>query len=118
MSSLGSLAQAGRVRARLWLWWWLWGGRHLLTSPVSMVMYVTGRQRAMLALTAIGLVQRVGAVAIALTGSLNAPVLGFVVGSIAYYLTVLGFVLVAAGAKPRDLPNLLKAFGDWRVTLF
>ena len=98
---------------------WLvpWMALQFIASPVSMVMYVTGRQRAMLALTAIGLVQRMGAVAISLTGDLNAPVLGFVVGSIAYYLTVLGFVLVAAGAKPRDLMGLLKAFGDWRIIL-
>jgi O-antigen/teichoic acid export membrane protein len=108
-----SWARSGEIMA----WLVPWMALQFITSPVSMVMYVTGRQRAMLALTAIGLVQRVGAVAIALTGSLNVPVLGFVLGSIAYYLTVLGFVLVAAGAKPRDLPNLLKAFGDWRVIL-
>lgn len=96
---------------------WLvpWMALQFIASPVSMVMFVVGRQRAMLVLTTMGLVMRAGGVMVAMQLSGVSPIAGFVIGSIAYYAMVAGFVMAAAGMDKRQYLSLLGSFGDWRV---
>lgn len=94
-----------------------WIVLQFIVSPVSMIMYVVGRQRAMLAMTAAGIVLRVGAVLLAMQFEIGSPVLGLVAGSFAYYLTVTGFVLVATGTAPRRWLPLFGTLLNWRVLL-
>jgi O-antigen/teichoic acid export membrane protein len=96
---------------------WLvpWMALQFVASPVSMVMFVVGRQRAMLALTTLGLIMRVGGALLALQFGPVALVAGLVAGSIAYYLAVAVFVMAAAGFSARQVLSLLAAFLDWRV---
>jgi O-antigen/teichoic acid export membrane protein len=95
---------------------WLvpWMALQFIASPVSMVMFVVGRQLAMLALTMLGLGLRVGAVWIALILPGAHAIAGFVIGSILYYLLVLAFVLSAAGISARQAFALPAACFDWR----
>ncbi len=103
-------ARSGQIVA----WLVPWMALQFIASPVSMVMFVVGRQRAMLALTTLGLGLRVGAVWIALNLP-SAPVIaGFVTGSILYYLAVLAFVLSAAGISARQALALPATCLDWR----
>jgi O-antigen/teichoic acid export membrane protein len=96
-------------------WMIPWMALQFISSPVSMVMYVVGRQRAMLVLTTLGLIFRVGGVAIALqTPSMNL-IGGFVVGSVSYYIAVLIFVSTAAGFNRRHYACLFGGFFDWRL---
>lgn len=104
-------ARAGEIVTWLVPWMVL----QFIASPVSMVMYVVGRQKAMLALTMLGVVMRVGGVLIALRATLDSLVAGFVLGSIAYYLAVMGFVMNAAGFALEQWVSLLKTFFDWRL---
>ncbi len=77
-------------------WMVPWLALQFIASPVSMVMYVTGRQRGMLALTTLGLFLRVGCTVIAYKFGVISPILGFVVGSIVYYISVMVCVIYAA----------------------
>ena len=104
-------ARAGVIVA----WLVPWMALQFVASPVSMVMFVVGRQRAMLVLTTLGAVLRIGGVLICMTTSLAEPIAGFIVGSMAYYAAVLAFVLSAAGASPPQIAALLKSAADWRV---
>ncbi|MFM8635763.1 MAG: lipopolysaccharide biosynthesis protein [Planctomycetia bacterium] len=96
---------------------WLvpWMVLQFVASPVSMVMFVVGRQRAMLMLTMLGVVLRVGFVWIAVSLADVGAVIALAVGSILYYLAVLAYVLNAAGIRPRQAVALPAAFLDWRV---
>ncbi len=77
-------------------WMIPWIALQFITSPVSMVLYVVGRQRAMLVLTTLGFVVRVGSVLLALHLVVS-PVAGFAIGSAIFYVLLLSFVLSAAG---------------------
>jgi O-antigen/teichoic acid export membrane protein len=96
---------------------WLtpWMALQFFASPVSMVMYVVGRQKAMLALTTIGFLLRVGGVLLATQVFDVSAIGGFIAGSVAYYAAVAGFVIAAAGLANRQGFPLLAAFLDWRV---
>lgn len=98
---------------------WLvpWMALQFIASPVSMVMYVVGRQRAMLVLTTLGAVLRIGGVFLGMTGVLPTLIAGFIAGSILYYAAVLGFVLIAAGASSRQATELMSTFLGWRFLL-
>lgn len=104
-------ARAGVIVA----WLVPWMALQFIASPVSMVMFVVGRQRAMLVLTTLGAVLRIGGVLICMTTSLGEPIAGFIVGSIAYYTVALAFVLSAAGASSPQVTALFKSAADWRV---
>jgi O-antigen/teichoic acid export membrane protein len=104
-------ARAGQIVTWLVPWMVL----QFIASPVSMVMFVVGRQGAMLFLTTLGLFMRTGGVLIAIQLSGVSPIVGFVIGSIAYYAMVAGFVMAAAGMNKRQCMSLLSSFGDWRV---
>jgi len=97
---------------------WLvpWMALQFIASPVSMVMFVVGRQRAMLALTSFGLVARIGSVALFAHLSPWSPVMGLIVGSIAYYSAVTGFVTAAAGFTRHEYMQLILTVADWRVS--
>ncbi len=103
-------ARAGEIVA----WLVPWMALQFIASPVSMVMFVVGRQRAMLALTTLGLGLRVGAVWIALMLPGAHVIAGFVTGSILYYLAVLAFVVSAAGITGRQALALPATCLDWR----
>lgn len=81
-------------------WMAPWMALQFITSPVSMVLLITNRQPAMLALTTIGLVARVGTVGafFALLGPQYA-VIGLVVGSLIYYAVVFVFATRAANFR-------------------
>lgn len=96
---------------------WLtpWMALQFIASPVSMVMYVVGGQKAMLVLTTLGFLLRVGSVLLA-TQVFDVPAIGsFVAGSVAYYAAVTGFVIATAGLANRQGFSLLTALLDWRV---
>lgn len=104
-------ARAGEIV----VWLVPWMALQFIASPVSMVMFVVGRQRAMLVLTTLGLMMRVGGVLVAMQLAGVSPIVGFVIGSIAYYATVAGFVMAAAAMDKRQYLSLLGSLGDWRV---
>lgn len=96
---------------------WLvpWMALQFIASPVSMVMYVVGRQRAMLALTTLGLILRVGGTVIALNSDSISLVLGLVLGSIAYYLAVMIFVIFAAQISRQQALSILRTLLEWQI---
>jgi O-antigen/teichoic acid export membrane protein len=97
---------------------WLvpWMALQFIASPVSMVMYVTGRQREMFVLTLLGLILRVGGVAIAAVwGGEAFLVIGLVIGSSVYYALVLAFVTQAAGFRFADYRALLHSILSWTI---
>lgn len=103
-------ARSGQIAA--WLVPWL--ALQFIVSPVSMVMYVTGHQRAMFVLTSLGLIARVGGVAIAAVWAGEAfLVIGLVIGSLVYYALVLAFVTSTAGFKQTDYRALLRSLLNW-----
>jgi O-antigen/teichoic acid export membrane protein len=106
-------SRAGEIVA----WMVPWMALQFISSPVSLVMYVVGRQRAMLVLTTLGLIFRVGGVVTALQISTLGLVGGFVVGSVSYYIAVLIFVSVAAGFDRRRYARLFASFFDWRLLI-
>ncbi len=103
--------RAGKIVA----WLAPWMALQFISSPVSMVMFVVGRQQAMLVLTTLGLMIRTGGVIVAMQLPSVSPIVGFVIGSIVYYVMVAGFVMAAAGMTKREYLLLLRSLGDWRV---
>ena len=92
-----------------------WMGLQFIASPVSTIMYIVGRQRAMLVLTIIGFFLRVGFVWLAVNFHEVGAVQAFITGSTLYYLTVLLFVLNAANVSKRQASILVLSYFDWRV---
>lgn len=92
-----------------------WMAIQFVASPVSTVMYVTGRQRAMLVMTVIGLIQRMGGVLLAnlfFPGSITE---GLAIGCAAYYVSVLVWVTNAAGFKAGHYIALLRSSLHWSI---
>lgn len=84
---------------------WLvpWMALQFIASPVSMVMFVVGRQRAMLALTAFGAAIRNGSVMIA-SGSDFAIVAVFAISSAAFYaVCCVTFILAARKGTVKEV---------------
>lgn len=108
-------ARSGQIITLLVPWMVL----QFIASPVSMVMYVTGRQRAMLLLTVLGAVLRIGGVLLGTfqPGLLVSPVVGFVCGSIAYYGLVWLFVCSAAGFGTMHYGQALRALAWWPIVM-
>jgi O-antigen/teichoic acid export membrane protein len=104
-------ARAGEIVS----WLVPWMALQFIASPVSMVMYVTGRQRAMLVLTLAGFALRVGGVLIARAAFPEHLIIGLVFGSIAYYICVGASVCHAAGFSAVQYPKLLAAFTHWSI---
>lgn len=96
---------------------WLvpWMALQFIASPVSIVMYVVGRQRAMLALTALGFILRVGGTVLALDSDYMSPVLGLALGSVSYYLAVVIFVISAAQISRQQVLHLVRTLLQWQV---
>lgn len=90
-------ARSGEIVA----WMVPWMALQFIASPVSMVMFVVGRQRAMLGLTTLGLGLRVSCSTLAVTTELP-PVELFAVVSAAFYLVCI-IVFTSAVRSPR--PN-------------
>ncbi len=89
----------------------------LLVSPVSMALYVTNHQRMMLVLTLLGFFLRVGGVIISERFFLGTGVIGFVLGSLAYYLVLFFSILLAVRINKYEMIKLIKTFFDFRVSL-
>lgn len=88
-------ARAGTIVA----WLVPWMALQFIASPVSMVLHTVGRQNWAMYLQVVGLIVRVGAVALAI--SMNAgPVVAFALGSAVFYGLYTGVVILAARAKP------------------
>lgn len=87
-----------------------WNYLQFIISPVSTVLHATGMQKEMLAMTVIGLVQRVGVVIISIEWNLALPVEAFIVGSVMYYMTVFGFVVFSAKISISKLRGLALIF--------
>lgn len=82
------------------VWMIPWIALQFIASPVSMVMFVTGRQRGMLALTAFGFTIRAGAVWLA-TQSGYSPVETFAVLSAVFYAVCAAIFIHAAHRSSR-----------------
>ena len=84
-------------------WMSPWFVVQFLTSPVSMALHVTGRQRMALALQLFGLVFRVGSVAGA--GLLAEHYIGevYAVSGFIFYSMYFGVVITLSGSKPSKL---------------
>jgi O-antigen/teichoic acid export membrane protein len=108
-----SWVRAGEIVSLLTPWMVL----QFIGSPVSMVMYVVGKDRFMLLLTSIGFLMRVGGVLSAIYLLSYSPVKGLVLASACYYLLVISFVLVFSGISIRQFYLLLLAFLDSRVLI-
>lgn len=108
-----SWVRAGEIVSLLTPWMIL----QFIGSPVSMVMYVVGKDRFMLLLTSIGFLMRIGGVLSAIHLLSFSPVKGLVLASVCYYLLVISFVLVSAGISLRQFYSLLLIFLDWRVLI-
>lgn len=104
-------ARAGEIVTWLMPWMVL----QFIASPGSIVMFVVGRQRAMLALTTAGFILRVGGVGIALMVAPEGAIRGLVIGSVCYYALVLAFVVNAAGMNSKEVSQLLGSCVDKRL---
>ncbi|WP_297758814.1 oligosaccharide flippase family protein [uncultured Shimia sp.] len=82
---------------------WLvpWMALQFIASPVSMVMFVVGRQRAMLALTTFGACIRIGSVLYAIVAGLSAVAM-FAVTSAVFYTVCCAIFILAARAKSSE----------------
>ncbi len=84
-------------------WMTPWFVLQFLASPVSMVMHITGRQRAMLALTVAGLCMRFGAVAGAYYAARGHMSELFAVAGAVFYAVCCGLFYRCAGVGKRDI---------------
>lgn len=98
---------------------WLipWMVLQFIGSPVSMALYVTGKQKQTLILTAAGLCFRLGGVLIAMYFTTASLIIAFVIGSILYYIAVLVSILAALEVASCQWNSLFKAFLDIRVLI-
>jgi O-antigen/teichoic acid export membrane protein len=96
---------------------WLtpWMALQFVSSPVSAAMYVAGKQRAMLALTILGFIARVGAVLFALKYFPNNLVEIFVLGCITYYLLVALWTTRAAGFTAVHYRGFAVSWLNWQI---
>lgn len=93
-------ARAGEIV----VWLVPWMALQFIASPVSMVLHTAGRQNWAMYLQVVGLIIRVGAVAVAI--SVNAgPVAAFALGSAVFYALYSGVVILAARAQPANVEN-------------
>jgi O-antigen/teichoic acid export membrane protein len=106
-------ARAGEIMT----WLVPWMALQFIASPVSMVMYVVGRARSMLVLTTLGAFIRVGGLLLAMQIAGEALIASFVLGSIAFYLLFIGFIIAAAGIDRYQMLSILSAFVDWKVMI-
>ena len=104
-------ARAGVIVA----WLVPWMALQFITSPVSMVMYVTSRQRAMLVLTILGFFLRVGGVLISYLAFPDYLILGFVMGSIANYICAGIWITHAAGFSRAHYFDLFSSLFHWSI---
>ncbi len=105
-------ARAGKIV----MWLVPWMALQFIASPVSMVMYVTGRQRAMLVLTIAGMILRVGGVFLFISFFDNAsPIIGLLIGSIFYYALVWYFVCRSAKFGGKDYLDFIRSFANWTI---
>lgn len=102
-------ARAGEIVS----WMVPWIVLQFLASPISMVMYVADRQRAMLALTLLGGVLRIGALFMALRLGGEALVPAFIGSSAVFYGACLIVFCHVAGIGLR-----LGEFKIWRYLIF
>ena len=96
---------------------WLapWMVLQFIVSPVSTVMLVVGKQSAMLALTTIGLMLRVGATLFAPYSGFFSAYQGFAIGSMIYYVVFLIFVFYAAKIPKYQILQLVMVVFKWPV---
>lgn len=92
-------ARAGVIIA----WLVPWMAMQFVASPVSMVMFVVGRQRAMLALTTFGAVIRILAVVIALKYALPIVEMFAVFSAIFYGICCISFIMAARHGEAHEV---------------
>ncbi len=94
-------------------WMAPWFFMQFLSSPLSTVLHVTGRQRTALGLQASGLALRVGAVLIAAAAAPTWIVEAYAISGFVFYAAYLVVAMAAAGTSLRTILRALAAQGAW-----
>ena len=95
-------------------WMTPWLVMQFLSSPVSMTLHVTNNQLAALFLQLLGLVLRVGAVALAVRVADDSVVEWYAVSGFVFYAIYLGVVARISGIPPRGLIRAIFS-GAWMI---
>lgn len=99
-------------------WMSPWMALQFMTAPVSTVMLVTNRQHVLLALTAFGLVSRLGMTAAFFAVGPEHAITGLIVGSVIYYATMFLVASATAGFRLHHYATLARGLLAGKTALY